>query len=59
MDLKKKLILLSDQLDRAGLSKEANLIDLTLKLAMSSKFAEILESTFLEEDEELDEPTKP
>ena len=59
MDLKKKLILLSDQLDRAGLSKEANLIDLTLKLAIKSKFAGVLENTFPDEDEELDDATKP
>jgi len=49
MDLKKKLILLSDKLDRAGLTKEADLIDLTIKLATESEFVKLLESTFVDE----------
>lgn len=52
MDLKKKLILLSDKLDRAGLTSEANLIDLTLKIAMGSDFATILEETFVDENDD-------
>jgi|14BtaG_2_1085337.scaffolds.fasta_scaffold10776_5 hypothetical protein len=52
MDLKKKLILLCDKLDRAGLTSEANLIDLTLKIAMGSDFATILEETFIDENDD-------
>jgi hypothetical protein len=52
MDLKKRLILLSDELDRAGLTKASDLIDLTLKVAMDSKLSEVLEATTLEEDDE-------
>ena len=52
MDLKKKLVLLSDRLDRLGLSKEADIIDLTIKKAMDSEFIKELENTFVEEDEE-------
>ena len=54
MDLKKELILLSDRLDRAGLTSEADLIDLTLKVAMESNFDLVLEETFVDNIEPIE-----
>lgn len=52
MNLKKKLILLSDKLDRLGMRKEADVLDLTLKTAMEAGLLGPFENTPLEEIEE-------
>ena len=52
MDLKKKLVLLSDRLDRLGMQKEADIIDLTLKTAIDANFAAELEKILVLDDEQ-------
>jgi len=56
MNLKKKLILLSDKLDRLGMSKEADVVDLTIKAAMESGLIKKLEDTPVDDEvaEEID-----
>ena len=54
MDLKKKLVLLSDRLDRLGMQKEADIIDLTLKTAIDANFAAELEKILVLDDEEVE-----
>jgi len=55
MNLKKKLILLSDKLDRLGMSKEADVVDLTIKIATESGLIEQLENTSTDDEiEEID-----
>jgi|14BtaG_2_1085337.scaffolds.fasta_scaffold00002_86 hypothetical protein len=58
MDLKKRLILLSDKLDRAGLTAEANIIDMTVKVAMNSGLATVLEETFIDDNDHQIEETE-
>jgi len=58
MDLKKRLILLSDKLDRAGLTAEANIIDMTVKVAMNSRLATVLEETFIDDNDHQIEETE-
>ena len=52
MKLKDKLIILSDKLDRLGLQKDADVIDLLLKKVATSNAAELLEEEDLSDDEE-------
>lgn len=55
MNLKKELVLLSDKLDRLGLTKDADIIDLAIKIATDSGVIAIFEEEVEESD---DEPTE-
>ena len=55
MNLKKELILLSDKLDRLGLSKDADTIDLAIKIAIDNGVITIFEE---EIEEDADEPSE-
>lgn len=51
MKLKDKLIILSDKLDRLGLQKDADIIDLLLKKVATSGAADLLDDEDLSDDE--------
>ena len=51
MKLKDKLIILSDKLDRLGLQKDADIIDLLLKKVATSNASDLLDDEDLSDDE--------
>lgn len=55
MNLKKELVLLSDKLDRLGLTKDADIIDLAIKVAIDNGVITIFEE---EIEEDADEPSE-
>jgi hypothetical protein len=55
MNLKKELVRLSDKLDRLGLTKDADIIDLAIKTAIDNGVITIFEEELEADDETLDD----
>ena len=50
MNLKRELVLLSDKLDRLGLQRDADIIDLAIKVAHERGLIEIFEEEISEDN---------
>lgn len=55
MNLKKELVILSDKLDRLGLTKDADIIDLAIKTAIDNGVITIFEEELEADDETPDD----